>query len=139
MKATFTPGKSASDFENGKNLQGDKEQIAGYKVIGMVKGELDLLITVRAWMGRSRNASTVYASIWVHGDTKGANYRSGHGSAGGYGYHKLSAALGEAIGSAGIELSERIGGVGERAMEDALLAIAKAQGCRSKHLRVISM
>lgn len=52
-------------------------------------------------MGRSRNASTVYASIWVHAN---GHYLAGHGNAGGYGYHKESAAFQDAITSAGIQL-----------------------------------
>ena len=67
--------------------------------------------------------SRAYCCLWVHGDSV---YGSGAGYAGGYGYHKESAALDSAISDAGIELSENISGVGDGAMRDALVAIAKA-------------
>ena len=102
------------------------------------------IVTARVWTDRSRNASTVYASLWV---MVGDDPTSGHGSAGGGGYHKNSAALCEAVQSAGIKLQhtrpdrrgERayINGVGDRAMEHALLAIARAAGCRSKHILLV--
>lgn len=68
-------------------------------------------------------ASTAYCCMWVHGpDT----HRNGAGKAGGYGYHKESAAFADAVRDAGIDLDESIAGRGERAMEDAAIAIAQA-------------
>jgi hypothetical protein len=55
---------------------------------------------------------------------------SGSAKAGGYGYHKGSVALEYAIQNAGFTLSGRIGGVGESAMREALLAIATAIGIK---------
>lgn len=63
-------------------------------------------------------------SVWVHGDGGCA----GHGTAGGYGYHRVSAAMQEALTSAGIKLAVPIDSVGDQAMEDALLAIAAHLG-----------
>jgi hypothetical protein len=54
--------------------------------------------------------------------------RNGSGSAGGYGYHRPSAAAQEAIENAGFTLANRIDGVGESAMREAVLAIAAALG-----------
>ncbi len=149
----------ASDTMNGKNYAHEKELVGAYSVIGRINGELREVVCARAYMGRSRTASTVYASIWVHGP----RYCAGHGQAGGYGYHKESAAFAEAIRSAGIDLygpvsdvprwnhnenreyipQERaamarkaakqradIGGVGESAMRAAFEAIARASGAR---------
>ena len=65
----------------------------------------------------------VYCCLWIRGHKASG---SGAGFAGGYGYHKESAALEHAIGNAGIKLSEPIGGVGERDMVRALEAIAQA-------------
>lgn len=138
MKAILTkPGVT-----NGKNFEDTKELVSAYSVVGTIRGEQREIVTARCYMGRSKQSSVVYASLWVHGD---ANYCSGHGSAGGWGYHKESAAIGDAIGSAGIELygdvygrdakctaSTSIAGVGDGAIRDALLAIAKAAGGRGK-------
>lgn len=88
---------------------------------------------MRCWMGRSRNASVVYCTVWVWADRL---YTSGHGTAGGYGYHKESAALGEAIRSAGIKLSESISGVGDTAIGVAMLAIVRAVGYKGRTLLV---
>lgn len=67
--------------------------------------------------------TVTYACVWVHG---GTSHGHGGGSAGGYGYHKESAALETAIANAGMSLENPIGGRGESAMEEALLAIAQA-------------
>lgn len=88
------------DQSNGRNYGGDKELISAYSVIGTIKGEQREVVTFRAYMGRSASASVVYGSLWVHG----AFHCSGKGSAGGYGYHKKSAALQDAITSAGLQL-----------------------------------
>ena len=98
MKAVFS--KSAS---NAYNYSRDKELVSAYSVMGKINGEQREVVTARAYMGRSRSASNVYASIWVRGTTA-ETCTSGKGSAGGYGYHKESAAFAEAISSAGIEL-----------------------------------
>lgn len=149
---------------NGYNYSRDKEIVGCYTVAGRINGEMCEIVTARAYMGRSRSASTVYASVWVH---YMENVCSGKGSAGGYGYHKESAAFAEAIRSAGIELwgsaytPERwnyaekrentpaemramarkqakqrayIGGVGSEAMRAAFEAIARAVGAKGKLL-----
>jgi hypothetical protein len=97
-------------------------------------------------MGRSPSASVVYASVWAFGN--GKDSVSGYGTAGGYGYHKESAAIANAINSAGIELygdpytrqGEKpdfkkrchFGGTGDRAYKDIFMAIAKAQGWNTR-------
>jgi hypothetical protein len=86
---------------NGRNYGGEKELICAYTVLGKIDGEMREVVTARAYMGRSRSASTVYASIWIHAN---GYHLAGHGSAGGYGYHKESAAFADAIRSAGIQL-----------------------------------
>lgn len=159
MKAVFTKPQS-----NGYNYSRDKELVGAYTIMGRINGEMREIVTARAYMGRSRSASTVYASIWVHA---GERYTSGTGSAGGYGYHKESAAFADAIRSAGIELwgsvygpdrynyaekrentlaemraiarkqekqRAHIGGVGESAMRAAFEAIARAVGAKGKLL-----
>lgn len=90
--------KIINQVQNAKNYSGEKETVSKFIVMDKTGKEF---VDCRVYMGRSRYASTVYASIWVHGN---GVYTSGKGSAGGYGYHKESAAIQDAITSAGIEL-----------------------------------
>lgn len=76
----------------------NKETTNTLTVCAVVKGEIKEVITARFYMGRSASASVVYCCLWIN------NVASGKGNAGGYGYHKESAALQYAITSAGIEL-----------------------------------
>ena len=117
MKATL--GKEVS---NAVNYGYKKEMIRTYNVI---TDGLKEIITARCYMGRSASASTAYASIWINASDV---HTSGKGKAGGYGYHKESAAIGAAIESAGITLDQSIDGVGDGAIEEALKAIAQALG-----------
>lgn len=96
MKAVFKAPAS-----NAYNYSREKELVGAYSVMGKLNGEVREIVTARAYMGRSNSASTVYASLWVHA---GELSTSGKGSAGGYGYHKESAAFADAIRSANIEL-----------------------------------
>lgn len=122
----------------------NKETVNTLRALVTKKGEIVKVATARFYMGRSNQASVVYCCLWVY--TAAGEYTSGYGTAGGYGYHKESAALQEAISSAGIELygspyqqdeqkkNKRcyIGGVGDAAMRDALEAITRAAGYRGK-------
>jgi hypothetical protein len=55
-------------------------------------------------MGRSASASVIHAVLWVK--CADGHWTSGSGSGGGWGYHKESAAIADAITSAGIELKD---------------------------------
>lgn len=68
------------------------------------------------------------AAIWIHDHSNSGISTSGTGSAGGYGYHRPSAAADEAIRNAGFTLDESISGRGEQAIELAVQAIAEALG-----------
>ena len=109
---------------NGKNLSGQKELVSAISAVALINGKMREVVVARWYMARkSDGASPVHASIWTYG----AGFDiSGHGRATGYGYHKASAALSNAIDSAGIALSERISGVGDVAIQHALEAIARA-------------
>jgi hypothetical protein len=120
MDAKFRDG----EFSNAKQHY-KKEVVSNKHVVAYRKGELHHIVDARCYMGRANNASVVYANIWVH-DHTGQRWCSGSSSAGGWGYHKESAAIGEAIRSAGIELSSDINGRGSSAIDDALKAIARA-------------
>lgn len=83
--------------------------------------------------------SNIYACIWVRPCDLRADesaYGFGGGKAGGYGYHKASAALADAISDAGIELDEEISGHGGAAMESAIYAIARANTGKRKFYMV---
>lgn len=122
MNATL-PTKS--NVYNGKNYSNTKEMIAALSVVGTGSdGQLVECVTVRVYMGRSRSASVVYATVWLRGTVHG----SGSGSAGGGGYCKQSAAIASAISSCGVTLSEEVAGCGMSRAQDALLAIAEAMG-----------
>ena len=84
------------------------------------------VVDARWYMGRSSSASEVHCSVWIH--TRDGRRISGRGSAGGWGYHKESAALASALRSAGVRLARSIGGVGDSAISGALHAVAIAAG-----------
>lgn len=90
--------------ENAKRPD-NKELVSAYSlVVRLPSGELREVITVSCYMGRSASASVVHAVMWVK--CVDGEWTSGSGSAGGYGYHKESAAIADAISSAGIELQD---------------------------------
>ena len=123
MKATL-----GNENSNAINYGKEKELISTWNVIVDNNDGLRNIITARCYMGRSANASTMYASIWIY-DEK--HHTSGTGKAGGYGYHKQSAAIADAIESAEITLNENIAGAGDSVIEQALEAIALALGYES--------
>jgi len=124
---------------NGRNYGGTKPLIEERNlVVKARKGDhihdssgIRTLVTVRVYGTKARN----YVSIWVHApdDERGMSC-AGHGLAGGYGYHRPSAAMQEALESAGIKLANRIDGVGDSAMDDALRAIAAHFGYSKAHI-----
>ena len=120
MKAQIVSTQS-----NAINYGNKKELVNSWNVIVNSEDGLKNIITVRCYMGRSANASTVYASVWINTSEV---HTSGKGKAGGYGYHKESAAIAAAIESAGISLDTDISGVGDGAIKEALSAIANALG-----------
>ena len=87
------------------------------------EGKPDLKPVVEIRLYGTGNSNT--AAIWVHAEPI---HTSGTGSAGGYGYHRPSAAAAEAIRNAGIELDGDISGRGDSAIEEAVKAIAEAVG-----------
>lgn len=104
------------------NARDTQALIHQYTVLGIIDGEIRPLVEARIYMSASRSAERMTAILWVHG----ANYACGSGYAGGYGYHKPSAAVEKAIEAAGFINSEHIGGRGESALVDALKAVALA-------------
>ena len=132
----------SENIRNARNLSGEKEIVSSYTVTAYYKGEFYTPVRVACYMGKSRNASTLYASVWVS-DRKNNREYSGFGSASGYGYHKESAAIEGALTDAGIELRgdvygrdinktkpAYIGGCGDSAVRYALEAVARKLGYR---------
>ncbi len=113
----------AQAIHNARHL--DKEVIAHYHAVGIINGKLTELVDCRLYMSRSGDgASPVYCALWVHGEC----HTSGSGKASGYGYHKISSVVGQAIRSAGIELDKHIDAADGEAVREALTAIAMACG-----------
>lgn len=73
-------------------------------------------VTCRIYGTNSRN----YCCIWFNDGNK---WGYGSGSAGGYGYHRPSAAFEEAMRSAGVKFSEPINGRGQSVMVDAIQSL----------------
>lgn len=96
-----------------------------YSLVAVYKGDLKQVAQLRTYGTSSMN----YCCLWVN-DSKTQTYQSGSGSAGGYGYHRPSAAAMEAFNNAGIYLDSDIAGRGDRAIEDALIALGKKLGYR---------
>lgn len=101
------------------------------------------VVDARFWMSRRAGASVVYCSVWIRTRLGCADaptpprWLSGRGSAGGYGYHKESAAFADALRSAGIELERSVHGVGDQAIKDAMRAVARAAGYKGCRMKVV--
>ena len=126
--------------ENAKRPD-NKELVSAYSlVVRLPSGEMREVVTVKCYMGRSASASVVYAVLWVR--CADGEWTSGSGSAGGYGYHRESAAIASAISSAGIELQDLdrtdhwfdLGGTGTSYYPQVFEAIARAAGYRGRTL-----
>lgn len=102
----------------------EKHFYNGYKVVTIVNGEMVELVDAR--LGATNNCH--YASVWLNVHYCDNNYYNncgsarGTGKAGGYGYHRASAALDSALRRAGMRFSVGCSGMGESAMRDCLLA-----------------
>ena len=123
----------------------NKELVSAYSlVVRLPSGELREVVTVKCYMGRSANASVIHAVLWVK--CADGHWTSGSGSAGGWGYHKESAAIADAIKSAGIELKDikngrkdhqfDLGGTGTSYYPQVFEAITRAAGYRGRTLLV---
>ena len=132
---TITATLPVTPVSNARQL--DKEIIHRYHVIGLFNDVMAACVDCCVYMSRSGDgASPVHCALWVRvGASKHDGGRiffndttSGKGRANGYGYHKLSAAIADAIESAGIKLNSDISGVGDNAVCDALAAIGRACG-----------
>lgn len=109
-----------------KGRKEKRERYAANGWSGDVSDGLDSVVVARWYMGRARSASVVHCSVWI--TARDGRSFAGHGSAGGYGYHKESAAFDEAVRSAGVSLKQSAHGAGDYAITSAMHAIAVACG-----------
>jgi len=121
--------------QNARDLRPEKELVKRFVAVALCPdGSFTEPVDARVYMSRSANgASPVYASVWIN-DRASNTHISGRGMSSGYGFDKPSAAIGSAIESAGIELSEQIEGRGDSAVRDAITAICAALGYSNIHI-----
>lgn len=114
----------AQDMPASYREREEKHFYTGYKIICIVEDEMITLVDARL----GATDSCHYASIWLecfYSNEEFAyesGYAYGAGKAGGYGYHRASAALESAFRRAGMRFSVGCSGMGESAMRDCLLA-----------------
>ena len=132
--------------ESNARCPDNKKLVSAYSlVVRLPSGDMREVITVRCYMGRSASASVIHAVMWVK--CADGHWTSGSGHAGGYGYHKESAAIADAVKSAGIELKDLdrtdrkdrrfdLGGTGGTYYPQVFEAIARAAGYRGRTLIV---
>ena len=129
---------------NGRNYGGEKRLLTALSAIALYIDDKRGLPTMkevavaRIYGSKQGRGSRNYASLWIQPVDYGTGLTSaGHGWASGWGYHRPSAALQEAIRSAGWSLSEDIDGRGDRATEDALRAIAAVAAPDASEILII--
>ena len=102
------------------NNRKEKNYIGQYTLLD--KNTCEVWAELRLYATPSRH----YACFWLFGRDNGC--LCGGAYAGGYGYHRASAAADAAIKRTGITLSDSISGRGDSAIRDALKAIGAACG-----------
>lgn len=120
--------------QDGINIKDRREDNYQESLLGVVvdDGKLKVVVDLRIYGTKSKN----YACVWVH-DNKHDIHCSGSGSAGGYGYHRPSAAASEAFAKAGIEFDSELSGRGDSVMEHAVYTIMKKLYPRNKIVEVL--
>lgn len=119
MKANV---KNIRECDKAHNSRKEKGFFKGIAVLDNRGGSI---VTARFY----QTGIVCYCVVWVHGDDASG---LGGGRASGYGYHKPSAALSEALNRAGITLDEPISGRGDKAMREACEAVARAVTSKRK-------
>lgn len=124
MQASFVSISSLEKSSKPKGFRSSHHKDQLHSSIKVINDSFEEIIDCRLYFP----GTVAYCCLWASNKDK---YFSGSGSAGGYGYHKTSAALADAIynlidsiNQETIRLSKSISGVGETAMEEALLAVA---------------
>jgi hypothetical protein len=115
MKATFEKPK-----KEGFRPSYRKENAGLYKGYKAITPEGKTLLDLRIYYPNS----VAYSCLWVPCN----DHASGSGKAGGYGYHKTSAAAAEAFEKAGYSLNEGVSGRGDGAILEAIQAVCALHG-----------
>lgn len=131
ITATILPAKKLTEKQQAKHdarFRKNRNEKNYTNTLLVLDGKQEELVRANIYCNRN---GFVSCCLWIHGK----DYRQGSGSASSNsgGYHKASHCLQEAITDCNIKLSQYIGGAGERAMEDALMAIARAMDPKGKH------
>jgi len=116
MKANISNLKEGQAFTPEKRDRVEKGFSKEYAVINPSSGRSVVLLRVY-WTG-----TTCHCIAWFYGEDSDGN---GYGKATGGNYCKESAAIAYAIDDAGIELGERIRGLGASMVRQAAIAIGK--------------
>ncbi len=112
------------NLTDSSNVAKYRKEKGFYRQISMIDSRDGSAIVQARWYWPGRDgASNCYCCVWIHGDD---SHGRGGGKAGGYGYHKESSALQEALNAAGVSMSEGIDGRGDQAMFAALESVARA-------------
>ena len=123
MLTNQPPSRKAASitFERGINAKAHRKENAfmqEYLGLAIVDGQIVTAVNCRIYGTNSRN----YCCLWYNNKE---SWGSGSDYAGGYGYHRPSAAAG-AFEKAGVTLDTDISGRGHSALEDVVLALTKA-------------
>jgi hypothetical protein len=120
--------RNPNQLTEGKFNRAHRKENHFYKEYKVITPALNEIISCRMYSTDRMN----YCCIWVRVIPIGEKYAthsiSGTGKVGGWGYHRESAAAHEAITTAGYTLEKSISGVGETALEEALISIAAFHG-----------
>lgn len=116
------------------NIKHRKEDHYQESLLGVVvdDGKLKVVVDLRIYGTKAMN----YACVWIQ-DSKHDVHCNGSGSAGGYGYHRPSAAASEAFYNAGVELDTPLAGRGDSIMEHAVEAVVRKLYPRNKIVEVL--
>lgn len=101
----------------------EKHFYMGYKIVTIIDDKMETLIDARL----GATDSCHYASIWLNTEYTDYDYYNEYGDArasakaGGWGYHRASAALNSAFHRAGMRFNVGCNGMGESAMRDCLM------------------
>lgn len=131
MKATYTQPKTVK-FNRSHRKEKGSFHFSSYIVVDLADdnpvyfARASQPVTLRLYSTQARTT----ACVWVAGGGRGS------GSAGGYGYHRPSAAAQEALNNAGFTFDRRFDGAGDSAIEEAMLAVASAIGVKKPALVV---
>jgi hypothetical protein len=117
----------SAELQDGMNFRAHRKEdkfYCSYTAMIVKKSKIKEVLEVRCYGTERMNYCCVW--LWPAGEVKkGLIHASGSGKAGGYGYHRESAAVAYAFRSMGIELAEDIDGRGDTAITVAMTAIVR--------------